>query len=158
MYLLLFTVTETLNIPFQSCTPNPTQSNTCKSKHLVPCGFSYKVVSTEPEYTKQTVVYRGPDVAEKFLDYLVRESIDIQEKLEIIQPIDMDELDELTFQNETTCCICTKAILSNQIKVRHHNHVLKQDNFIGAAHQKCNHFELLLTSFASYYGYTFMHH
>ena len=50
----------------------------------------------------------------------------------------MDELDELTFQNKTTCCICTKAILSNQIKVRHHNHVLKQDNFIGDAHQKCN--------------------
>ncbi len=36
----------------------------------IPCGFSYNVVSVNPCYTKDTVVYRGKDAADKFLKKL----------------------------------------------------------------------------------------
>ena len=44
-----------------------------KMEDHVPCGFRYKVVCIDDEFTKDVVVYRGKECAEKFIEAILRE-------------------------------------------------------------------------------------
>ena len=55
------------------CLPDPTRSSTTEYQRHTPSGFLYIVVSTVDGYTKRTVLYRGPNVMEKFFERVTDE-------------------------------------------------------------------------------------
>ncbi len=99
----------------------------------IPCGFGYKVVSVNPSYTKDTVVYRGSDAADKFLNKLQEEYKAITAIKAEVKP--MTDVDEKGFRNAKTCHICRKEFVEDD-KVRDHCHITGK--YRGAAHNKCN--------------------
>ncbi len=76
---------ETINRPIDTCTPDPTMSHTTPTRHLNVCSFGYKVVCVSPEKTKQTVIFRGPNASEKFLECLLEEKQAIETQLAKIE-------------------------------------------------------------------------
>ncbi len=63
----------------------------------IPRGFGYKVVSVNPSYMKDTVVYRGEDAADKSLDKMQEEYKAITEIKAEVKP--MTDVDEKGFRN-----------------------------------------------------------
>ena len=91
----------------------------------IPCGFGYKMVSVNASYTKDTIVYRGRDAADKFLDKL-------QEKYKAITKIKtevkpMTDVDEKGFRNAKTFHICIQEFVEDD-KVRDHCHITGKYN------------------------------
>ena len=62
-----------------------TSGFTTKYQHHTPSGFGYKVVGTTQ--SKSTVIYRGTDVIEIFLERLVEEEQEITQTLDDIKPM-----------------------------------------------------------------------
>ena len=98
----------------------------------IPCGFAYKVVSVNPDYTKETVVYRGENAADKFLDALQDEYNTITKIKAEVKP--MTDLDEDKFRSAKMCHICRKPLEKD--KVRYHCHITGK--YRGPAHNNCN--------------------
>ena len=119
-----------------SCEPDTDKSHTTPTEVHTPCGFCYRVVCTNERYSKPAVVYRGGDVAEKFLKALRREEYNIMQILRKVEPMKLSPQDEQDFQNATTCHICEKPLGDD--KVRDHCHITPGYNFRGAAHNACN--------------------
>ena len=128
---------ETVNVKLHTCMPNPEYSSTTPTAKLEVCGFAYKVVCEDSQYTKSTVVYRGPDAAVKLIESLIEEQNQIQEVLSHIEPI--SEHDGL-IDNAKHCCLCKRTFsLYDRTYLRivaHHNHFTGA--FIGAACNDCN--------------------
>lgn len=125
---------ECLQQPIQGCDNDPEKSQTLSTTRHVPCGFAYKVVGLTSETSKQPVVYRGLDAAEKFVECMVKEQEAIEEKFKHCEPMIMTGTDWQSFKKATHCHICNKEL--GAIKVRDHCHVTGQ--FRGAAHNECN--------------------
>ena len=120
----------------QSCNPNPEKSSTTPVEKHVPCGYCYKIVSSNPLYSKPAVVYRGKDPVIHFLKALEKESIDIAKIVKQIHPMKLTERDEQAFKSATTCHICSKPLGTD--RVRNHDHMQAGYNYRGAAHNSCN--------------------
>jgi len=60
-----------------ACVPNPEHSATTPTAQLEVCGFGYKVICEDKQYTKPAVIYRGPDAAKRFVDSLLEEQDEI---------------------------------------------------------------------------------
>ena len=120
----------------QSCNPNPEKSSTTPVEKHVPCGYCYKIVSSNPLYSKPAVVYRGKDPVIHFLKALEKEAIDIAKIVKQIQPMKLTERDEQAFKSATTCHICSKPLGTD--RVRDHDHMQAGYNYRGAAHNSCN--------------------
>ena len=116
------------------CSPDPQKSSTTTSKHLNVCSFGMKRVCTDSRYTKETVIYRGPDASRYFIESLLKEEEEIKEILRHIEPLRMTEEDEIAFANAKKCFICGE-IMSDS-KVIDHDHI--SGNFRGAACSICN--------------------
>ena len=81
------------------------------------------------------VIYRGEDAAEKFVRKLQQEAKQLcDEYIATPEPVIFTMTDSLSFNNATTCHICTKPLAKD--KVRDHCHITR--NYRGAAHNKCN--------------------
>ncbi|XP_046547498.1 uncharacterized protein LOC124257474 [Haliotis rubra] len=117
---------------------NDKSRNTSLHQKHEPSGYCYKVISSNPELTKPSVVYRGPDVISHFIEALLQEEKAINEKLQKSFPIDMTKETELKFQMANICHICEEPFHSSSIKVRDHDHLVERNNYRGAAHQNCN--------------------
>lgn len=124
---------ETLNKPLDSSTQT---NSTVKTQLLEPCSFGYKVICTDPNFTKDTVLYRGLDASKKLLECLLSEDVEIQNHLKNIKPLNLSISEEVSFQSSQRCCLCNKLYNNTDIKVRHHDHVTGK--YIGAAHTNCN--------------------
>ncbi len=61
---------------------------------------------TNPEYAKPTVIYRGPNASEKFIECLLEERDAIETVLEHTEPMNITKEQELEFQRATHCGIC----------------------------------------------------
>ena len=120
----------------QSCNPNPEKSSTTPVEKHVPCGYCYKIVSSNPMYSKPAVVYRGKDPVIHFLKALEKEAFDIAKIVKQIQPMKLTEQDEEAFKSATTCHICSKPLGTD--RVRDHDHMQAGYNYRGAAHNSCN--------------------
>lgn len=133
---------ETFNRKIHSCDPNPENSNTTTKTLLEPCGYGYKVVCTDSNYTKPKVIYRGSNASKKLIECLVEEQKDIEQILQTIEPIPMTKEDEESFRTATHCCLCHKVFAVNETKVKHHLHFHKasdkRSNFMCASHNRCN--------------------
>jgi hypothetical protein len=127
---------ETLNKKIHSCAPDPSCSSTTRDTLLEPCSFGYKIVCIDPKYTTPTVIYRGPDAAQKLIECLLKEKAEIEDILADIAPMRLTPEDRRDFSEATTCCICDQPLGDTALKVRHHCHVTSR--YIGCAHSVCN--------------------
>jgi hypothetical protein len=109
-------------------------TSTIKTTKHIPCGFAYKVVCLTSETSKQPVVYRGLDAAEKFVEHMVMEQEDIEQKFKHYESMKMSGSDWQAFKKTTNCHICNKEL--GKDRVRDHCHVTEK--FRGAAHNDCN--------------------
>ena len=125
---------ESFQIPISGCENDPASSFTEKSTHHVPSSFAYKVVGLNHELSKKPVVYRGPGVAEKFVDCMLQEMEEIEEKFKHVEPMIMTKEDWRSFHKASRCHICGKDLGAD--KVRDHDHMTGR--FRGAAHNECN--------------------
>ena len=116
---------------------NPTvdKTTTVVEKHI-PCGYCYKIVSTNEKYTQPPVVYHGENAVTHFLMALNREEQKITKLLKEVKPMKLTPEDEQAFQRATVCHICDLPL--NGDKVRDHDHLLEGNNYRGAAHNSCN--------------------
>ena len=126
---------ESFTEKIDTCHPDARRSSITKYQQHTPSGFSYMVVSTASEYTKEPVVYRGPNVIETFLDRLIEEHHDINNTLKVIRPMVMSEEEVLQYNQATTCSICQEPF-GAEIPVRDHDHLTGK--YRGAAHNECN--------------------
>ena len=117
-----------------TCNPDPSKSYTQKVTHHVPSGFAYKVVGLNDELSKDPVVYRGDEVADVFVDHMLKE----QEKIDLIyknpKPLNMSVEDWRAFNSAKDCHICHKELGDD--RVRDHCHITGK--FRAAAHNDCN--------------------
>ena len=70
VHFVIYADFESLTVPINSAAKN---SNTVAYQHHEPCGFAYKVVCCEDQYTKPIELYRGKKCVEKFLDCIMQE-------------------------------------------------------------------------------------
>lgn len=136
MPVVIYADLETLNRKLTSCHVDPHESSITPTTLITPCSFGYKVVSIDPQYTKPTVVYRGPDAVEQLIESLLNEKEEINKILQDIKPLQLTENDKKVFYQAMRCCICQNMFTPREQRARHHNHFTGQ--FIGAAHMNCN--------------------
>ena len=115
------------------CVPN--ENDPARSIEYVPCSFGYQVVCSDPTHSKPPVIYRGPNVVEKFIHSLFEEEEYIDGLMTISQPLHMTEEDERQFEEASACHICGEQF-DKQGKVRDHDHLTSK--YRGAAHLSCN--------------------
>ena len=135
---IIFCDFETLNREISTCSPDPQKSSTTSKKQLDVCSYGYKrVCSVDPRYTKDTIIYRGPDASQHFVESLLREEKEIKEILTRIEPLKMSEQDRDDFENATHCFICVREFEDDESnKVIDHCHV--SGSYRGAACCACN--------------------
>ena len=138
---VIFCDLETLNKKISTCSPKSDVSNTTPMTSMEVCGFGYKVVCIDDQYTKPTVVYRGNDASEKLLDCLLDEQQNIEEILSHKKTIQMTPQDVENAKSAEKCCICnvqftTYDNIYEDRKVYHHCHLTGA--FLGVAHNVCN--------------------
>ena len=103
------------------------------------CGYAYKRVSTIEKYDKPLQIFRGDgteNVAERFINEIVKESDEIREIMSKIIPMKLTEEEEKQFKSSTKCYLCDIDYNNDDIKVRDHDHLT--GCYRGSAHQKCN--------------------
>ena len=114
-----------------------TSSCSVKMQSHISCGFGYKVVCIDNEFTKDTIIYRGKDCVNKFIDAILNE-YEYYKKImkdhfnkNLIMSIEEEEL----FQKANKCWICDKLFEVVDEKVRDHCHVSGK---LRGAHFSCN--------------------
>ena len=131
---------ETLVTKVDTCQPDPDCSASTPVSKLEVCGFGYKVVCEDAQYTKPSVIYRGKDAARKLIECLLQEEEEIQRILSNVQPMEITEEHKGLIENALECCLCKSRFTIYDKKynriVRHHNHLTGK--VIGAACNACN--------------------
>ena len=107
-------------------------SSTTTTKHLDVSSYFYKRLCAVPRFTKETVIYRGPDSSMYFIQSLLKEAEEIQEILKHIQPLEMTEDDLLDFAHATHCFISEKLFEKNENNTLCHSHISGQYRGRGA--------------------------
>ena len=125
---------ESITQPIEQVQREETKSYTDHYQLHMPCGYVYKVVCTDEQYTKDTVVYRGQDCVEKFLKAVNEEKWRIWNILNEPKPLCMMDENQADFEATTHCHICGEALESD--RVRDHCHITGA--YRGAAHDQCN--------------------
>ncbi|MCG7869684.1 MAG: DNA polymerase, partial [Candidatus Thiodiazotropha taylori] len=137
---VIYADTETLIQKVHTCQPNPDRSASTPSTKLEVCGFGYKVVCENEQYTKPTVIYRGKDAGKKLIEGLLREEEEIRSILSNIEPMNITEQHQSLIEKAIKCCLCKKVFTKYDKTygriVRHHNHLTGK--IIGAACNGCN--------------------
>ena len=130
---------EALTRKIDSCSPEGNKSYTQAYQKHEPSGFGYKVVCHyDQKYSKPTVIYRGENVIQKFIQHLFREVKDCQKVIseKANRRLVMTESDEKDFQNAKKCWICQKRYKADENPVRDHCHITGK--YRGSAHNTCN--------------------
>lgn len=112
---------------------NP-ELNTNKYQRHDPCGFCYQIVSIDPNYQPEPVVYRGPNAHEKLVEKLLEEQKQLMVRIKNVVPVKPLTREQRTEYNEAdTCHICEGPI---QEKALDHCHITGE--YRGAACNGCN--------------------
>ena len=130
---------EALTRKIDSCSPVGDKSYTQAYQKHEPSGFGYKVVCHyDQKYSKPTVIYRGENVIQKFIQHLSREVKDCQKVIseKAKRRLVMTESDEKDFQNAKKCWICQKRYKADKNPVRDHCHITGK--YRGSAYNTCN--------------------
>jgi hypothetical protein len=87
-----------------------TKSTTEVQEH-VPCGFSYLVRSSLPEFDNNNpVIYRGPDAAKVFCEKIEEEVAKIMKLVSNQRPMVMTDSDKKAFDDAQRCYACRKHL------------------------------------------------
>jgi len=121
-------------VPIEGCENDPEKSQTAKTTKHIACGFAYKVVGLTKGISKQPIVYREQDTVEKFVECMVQEQEDIEQKFKHCEPMLITGSDWHSFKKAKHCLICKKEL--GEERVRDYCHVTGK--FKGAAHNECN--------------------
>ena len=117
---------------------NKDSSSTVKMQDHVACGFGYKGICIDDNFTNYVVIYRGKDCVNKFIDAILDEYEYCKKIMKyhfnknLIMSIEEKEL----FQKANKCWICDKLLELIDEKVRDHCHITGK--FRGASHFSCN--------------------
>ena len=104
----------------------------------VPCTFAYKLVCLDDKFSKPIVLYKGENIAYKFIKAILEEYEYCKKvmKKHFNKNLIMTGKEEEQFQSSNTCSICEKLIEDGDEKVRDHCHITGKCR--GAAHWSCN--------------------
>ena len=91
-------------------------------------------MSDVDDFNTPPVVYRGENAVEKLLECLLVEEKRIRPILENVVPVELNALDERSFQTATHCHICDEELGPD--RVRDHCHL--SGKYRGATHSDCN--------------------
>ncbi|CAC5362600.1 unnamed protein product [Mytilus coruscus] len=127
---------ECLTRRVDTCHPNLNISSTTTYQQTEAYSFGYQRVSVDKRYDKPPVIYRGPDVVENFIRYLLEEEKEIKDILSRIEPMKVTEYDKLDYKYATKCYVCKKAFSSKNYKVKDHDHV--SGSIRGTSCNNCN--------------------
>ena len=106
----------------------------CEQK---PSGYGYTVVSPYTQFCKPTVIYRGTDAADVFLQNILAECYEVESVLSEVKPMEFTEEDSESFSNSDNCSIFEGRLYwETQNICRDHCHITGK--FRGAAHSYCN--------------------
>ena len=116
-----------------TCEPNDKFSFTKQYQKHQPSGFCYKCVGFN---TKKSVLYRGEDIAQKFVEMLEKHIKTIYKKFNFSKKmLPLTKKEQYEFEKAKICWICQKEFGSDK-KVKDHCHFTGK--FRGAAHNICN--------------------
>ncbi|MGI9555413.1 MAG: endonuclease domain-containing protein [Cyanophyceae cyanobacterium] len=134
---VLFADFECILEPTNITTNNPPNlSWTHKKQRHVPCSFGFVVSKSccnAPEFSNLTI-YTGVDAVQKFLETVVKFSIDHVDEINKYPMFTPALENEMDFLQTELCHICSKPLESD--RVRDHCHFCGK--FRGAAHNSCN--------------------
>ena len=101
-----------------------TASFTTVYQEHVPCSFAYNIVSSsDPDFSRPLVMYRGEDAADKFVRDLQKEAKQLcDEFIAKRKTMIFSTEDSLSITDATTCHICTKP-LTDDGRVPDHCHI-----------------------------------
>lgn len=125
---------ETILQPYQNCDPDPGSSFTLNKQIHIPAAFAYHIICSYDNRLNRFVQYRGPDCAQKFVEYLYRHVKEIHDILKKEVPMIFTEEDCIAYKSAKNCHICKGVLFID--KVRDHCHLT--GSYRGAAHQYCN--------------------
>ncbi len=120
-------------------TPSPSNSNSSTKiihEHC-PIAFTYYIVGPNNVPFKEPISFVGLNAEVEFVKAIREDALNI-EKLykKYPNPPTLSPQEELAFHFATSCCICGKPFIPNDIRVVHHSHTTNE--VFGAAHQSCN--------------------
>ena len=109
-----------------------------KYQDHIPCSFAYKLVCVDDEFSTSIVVFRGKNVAFKFIEAILKEHEYCKKvmKKHFNKNLIMTEKEEKQFQSSSTCWLCEKLIENDDEKARNHCH--NTGKFRSAARWACN--------------------
>ena len=140
---IIYTDTESLVKPIESCEPNPQNSYTKKYQKHEPISFSYYIKCFDDNVFKPRLrSYTGEDAMQKFVEWL-EEDIKIIANIPAKKMI-FGEKQKEQYEKETECWICKEEFdgtadkngYKKNGKVRDHCHYTRR--YRGAAHNSCN--------------------
>ena len=110
-----------------------------KYQDHIRCSFAYKFVCVDEKCTKPIVVFRGENVAYKFIEAILKEHQYGKKvmKKHFNKNLIMSQEEE-QFQSNNMCWICEKLIDIDDEKVRDHFHITGKFREWGAARWSCN--------------------
>ena len=113
-------------------------SSTRIRNHHIPCGFSFKLVTTFPGYEMPLQTYRGEDCLTEFVLRLDAAYEHVRELLCEVTPMkDLTNIQQQQLDSATSCYLCHKPFTdSDDQKMRDHCHYTGE--YIGPAHRVCN--------------------
>lgn len=109
-------------------------SHTKQFGEHVPTGFSIYVVSIDPNYKFDQIVYKGNNVMKKYFEKIIELKYEILKLLKVDKGYTMTDEDIIRHQNATHCHICGEKL--NGDCVKDHNHYTGK--YRGPAHNECN--------------------
>ena len=94
----------------------------------IPCSFAYKLVCVYDEFSKPIVVFRGENVAYKFIEAILKEFEYCKKvmKKHFNKNLIMSEKEKKQFQLSNTCWICKRLIDNDDKKARDHCHITRK--------------------------------
>ena len=119
----------------QTCQPDPSSSYTMNTQKHIPNSFCCYTKCTENKYSKMKT-YTGNDAAKRFIEYIIQETKNIHNLLNVNIPFNLNTTEKQIFNDATECYVCKKPFTALDFKVRDHNHLTGQ--FRGPAHRLCN--------------------
>ena len=131
MPFVIYADFESFLTPMQG--PADRSSNVPYEMH-VPSGFCNYVVCRMEKFKFKPVIYRGPNVIEKFLKRMKKVYSRIYRILRKVVPIKMKREEEEAFKHAKDCYLCDKPLSTD--RVRDHCHLT--GTYRGACHNSCN--------------------
>ncbi|XP_046570763.1 uncharacterized protein LOC124279013 [Haliotis rubra] len=100
----------------------------------VPCGYAYKVVCTNEQYSKPIQIYIGENAAEHFINSILEEYDAIMNLFDSIKPMQLTVQDKIDIATTEHCGLCGKLLGTD--RVLDHDHL--SGKFRQVLHNKCN--------------------